>query len=137
MSVDAPLWVEHTGPRLEESDHLRRQNERRKTGCHGVGREHLMREPMLTRAAEGSGYEHTVPVPDHQPSRLIEQTAGRFALEVGPELIRPLHQRYVMGMLVIRLANDPGQSMGRTKRVRRVEAIEAHGPNASLRQVEE
>ena len=135
VSGDAAFRIENTRSRLVKRAHLVRYGESRKAPSDVGGGELFVLEPVFACAAECTRDEHTVLLADHQSARLMKESLGGAALEIGPELIGPLNEWHVMRMLVVRLANDSRQAVGGSQGVRRRKAIEARDANAALRQM--
>src|SRR5690348_14501800 len=90
---------------------------------------------MFAGAPDRTGDEHAAPLSDHQSASLMKQSMRGATLEIGPELVGALDQRDVMWMLVVRLADDSRQPVGRSQVMGWSEAIEARDANAALCQV--
>ena len=71
-----------------------------------------------------------------QADRIVERLVGQL-FELVPQLKRPLHQRDVVGVLVIRLANQPALAMRAATVVARSKAIEPQRAGAPPRQVKQ
>src|SRR4051812_31415619 len=67
----------------------------------------------------------------------MKEPASGTSLEIGPELVGALYERHVARVLVVRLADDPGQSMRRAEGMGRREAIESDDAHAALCKVKE
>src|SRR5262245_13270861 len=91
---------------------------------------------MLHGTGARSGHQDSVGGTDHQAAGGEQERTARVALERVPEQVGALDQRDVLGVLEVRLSDDPALAVGRSVGVRWVEPVEADDPVAPARQLE-
>jgi hypothetical protein len=117
MRPNASVGIEKTRPRINDRDLAATQLKTRKPYADLLGREHLVRNVMLRRAAEHAAHKSPMLRPDHQSTRDGQQTLAGISLELVPQLVCAPQQRDVTRILEIDFANDPTLAMRRSARV--------------------
>ena len=120
----AALGEEDAGVLLEIAYLVALQAQRRVKRAQFVGVEDAVGQLMPVRALQAA-LNHDAPrPPDQEAARRSPQRDARGALELAPHHVGPARERYVIGVLAVRFAEDARMTMRRAPIVRRPELLE-------------
>jgi hypothetical protein len=95
-----------------------------------------VRDLVQRRRCSRLRHERVVAVADHEASDLMQQRRAGRTLDLPPQLVRPPHQRHVLGALADRDARDPCVAVRGAAIVRWPEAVDADHPQPAPGQLE-
>ncbi len=87
-------------------------------------------QTMFNRRSQHAGHHFAVGRTDFEQPDLVEQPPTRRLLQFAPQPVALFQQGHIVQVLEIRLANDASLAVAAAAVVRRMEAVDSHGPHA-------
>src|SRR4026207_493228 len=125
MSCSACDGIEISGARIDDSNQVIRQLERRKSPVSFRRRQNLVSRILRVGPPKRAGNHHPVGWPDHQSTAEGHQYLATLFFELPPELVRALYERDIQRMLEVLLANYPAVAVRGAELVTLAELLDA------------